>query len=628
MIDLTWVLSSCVLILAVSAIRAGFGRRLRPGLRYALWALVLLRLLYPGTVLSSPVSVQSAVERTETAQNLKAVRDVDTIEHSFSGAVEGFDRQERPVTVAEEVTPERFARMKTAMRVRDVLEPIWIIGIAVTAGAFLVSNLRFYRALRRRRRPLNTACPLRVYSVENLSSSCLFGNAIYIAAETAADEMRLTHVLAHELSHYRHGDPIWALLRCVALALHWYNPLVWWAAALSRQDSELCADAGALRRLGEEERESYGATLIALSVRRASRAPLLCTATTMTNGKKSLKERVTMIAHCPRMTAAVVLAVVVIAAIAAGCAFAGTKAEEHTFPMNGKNISDLETDKILSEISKAEKLEDSSALCVNTDNFHLNLTSAFDWADDGRIRYFFTKDQTTYSATLRLFTEKNSYFIINIHQCPEQERVYKLEHYLDALKYLPQDTIRALSPDAERYIVELTDGGTPGDFDRVICYGPNGAAELERWLLQLIVMPAHEENGAYQGSGDEVIRLFYGEPARQQADTALNGEGLAERVMHELFSLRLSPAHGESAVDFINYAGGRQSVSQYQDSLYALFQDVTFEPAEIPAHDADAIELMFHGGNRLVFWEGTNDVLWSEGEGGAEQGFHVVCADK
>ena len=46
----------------------------------------------------------------------------------------------------------------------------------------------------------------------------------------------LRHVLAHELTHYAHKDHIWSLLRCLALALHWYNPLVWLAAALSKRD--------------------------------------------------------------------------------------------------------------------------------------------------------------------------------------------------------------------------------------------------------------------------------------------------------------------------------------------------------------------------------------------------------
>lgn len=338
---LTWILSSCVLIAAVAAIRALFGKRLRPGVRYALWLLVLIRLLYPGTVAQSPVSVPAAAARTEIVQNVEALRGVQSIEHMANGSVEGMPRYElmpdRPVTVAPEpVTPERFARMQTTLKARDLILPIWYVGIAVTTVVFAATNLRFYSNVRARRRRIEADCPIPVYAVENLSSSCLFGRAVYVAAETAQDETQLRHVLSHELSHYRHGDYLWSLLRCAALAIHWYNPLVWWAAKLSRQDSELFADAGALARLGEDERESYGVTLIRLSARHEAKAPLLCAATTMTNGKAALRERVTMIAKRPRMTAAVLAAVLLIAAVAAGCTFTGAKKTPDNTPVDAQ----------------------------------------------------------------------------------------------------------------------------------------------------------------------------------------------------------------------------------------------------------------------------------------------------
>ena len=37
------------------------------------------------------------------------------------------------------------------------------------------------------------------------------------------------HVLAHELTHYNHRDHLWSVLRGAALAVHWWNPLVWLA---------------------------------------------------------------------------------------------------------------------------------------------------------------------------------------------------------------------------------------------------------------------------------------------------------------------------------------------------------------------------------------------------------------
>ena len=175
---------------------------------------------------------------------------------------------------------------------------------------------------------MDVDCPLPVYLVDDLSSSCLFAGAIYMAPETAEDPSSLCHVLEHELAHHRHGDRLWALLRCAALILHWYNPLVWWAARLSRQDSELFADAGAISRLGEDARESYGYTLIRLAAGSPSHTPLLVPVTAMKSSKKELRERVSMIARPSRRSLAVAILVLILAAAAAGCAFAGANEEE------------------------------------------------------------------------------------------------------------------------------------------------------------------------------------------------------------------------------------------------------------------------------------------------------------
>ncbi len=344
MTELTWILTSCLLILAVVAIRRFLGRRLRPGLLYALWALVLVRLLYPGTLWQSPVSVESAASGSELIQDMEALRELDDIRFEENGTVTGLYRDNGPVPapgdpgtdasqgdkapagsyvpVAVDVTPQRFERMERVLSVRRVLGIVWLAGTALTAGLIVLTNVTMYVRLRKRRVPVHAACPVRVWAVEGLDSSCLFAGSVYINPETVYDEERLGHVLAHELSHRRHLDPLWAALRCAALAVHWFDPLVWYAANLSRQDSELCADAGALKRLGGDVWDRYGATLIELSRKPAGLSPL-CAATTMSGTKKQLKERVIMIARRPRTTLTVALAALLIAAVAVGCAFAG-----------------------------------------------------------------------------------------------------------------------------------------------------------------------------------------------------------------------------------------------------------------------------------------------------------------
>lgn len=191
---------------------------------------------------------------------------------------------------------------------RGVLTAVWLGGAGVLAAALLACNLRFYLRLRRMRRthPIpGVAVP--VYVARGLPSPCLYGfprPAVYLTPAAAGEPELLGHVLRHELTHRRHGDHIWAVLRAAALALHWYNPLVWLAAVLSRRDGELACDEGALQGADDRERAAYGRTLIRLVTARPSAGELLCCATTMTAGTSSLKERIAMIARKPRTLAA------------------------------------------------------------------------------------------------------------------------------------------------------------------------------------------------------------------------------------------------------------------------------------------------------------------------------------
>ena len=344
MTSLTWIVSSCVLILAVIALRAAFGTKIRLETRYLLWGLVLLRLLLPFEIGRSAWSVASVMQRAEwtrLSQNFTALPDFDVTGYAGNdtGVTAGVKdpdglSAERPGPPAESAAE----RIPNAVGWRDTLRRVWYGGMALAAALFLASNLRFYLRLCRRRVPLDIGCKLKVYSVENLSSSCLFLGAVYVSAGTAEDCVKLRHVLAHELAHRRHLDGVWALLRCAALVLHWYNPLVWWASALARRDSELLADEGALKALGEGEREQYGATLIGLSARRSAAASPLCAATTMAGGKKALKERVVMIAKKPRTALWAAVIVLAGAALAVGATLAGAAEPDADGSVETENV--------------------------------------------------------------------------------------------------------------------------------------------------------------------------------------------------------------------------------------------------------------------------------------------------
>lgn len=346
-----WLLSSAALLLALILIRAVFGKKMRPGFRYALWGLALIRLLLPVTLFHtniSPADIAEDIVRPLTTSEtvyetlekpVYAGTMTDTTlsmpEAELQHPGEIYKIQGYPTDGEKGNQHTYFFRDSLKNVLSRLLPKIWLAGVCVTAAVFLFQNVRFAAMLRKRRVRLETECKLPVYAAEGLDSSCLFLRRIYVSPETAADEAWLRHVLAHELSHFRHGDGLWALLRCAALALHWFDPLCWWAASLSRQDSELWADAGALRKLGDEAWEDYGKTLITLSTGMKKNVPLLTAATAMCGGKKAIRERVAGIAQRKRLPVYVAVLALLIGLIAAGCAFTGVKAQTEPTVLTG-----------------------------------------------------------------------------------------------------------------------------------------------------------------------------------------------------------------------------------------------------------------------------------------------------
>ena len=333
-----WIVSSSVLIVVVVLLRFVLKGKISLRLQYALWALVLVRLLVPASFGNSDISVMNTALEVPVVQDAVILSGISEIELSNRGVVTGFQSgaimPDTPITVAEGKSEADFSRMKTVMSVRDIFTAVWGIGSVIMLLVCAVTNADFRRRLTQDRKLIPDAqCALPVYISSCVDTPCLFGlfhPAIYLTNEAIESEDTQRHAVEHELTHFRHKDNIWAILRSVCLAVHWYNPLVWCAAVLSRNDAELACDESTILRLGEEERASYGRTLIHLTCEK--RPALLNTATTMTGSGRSIKERIALIVKKPKMALYTMITVVIIAAVAVGCTFTG--AEKSDTPWN------------------------------------------------------------------------------------------------------------------------------------------------------------------------------------------------------------------------------------------------------------------------------------------------------
>ena len=335
------LLTSSVLILALLILREVFREKISRRVQYALWGLVLLRLLIPVNLPAVDFSVLSAVEPARVQVERRLVEN--------PVYVLPVERQEMPLSSDMPVEPTVILPIEGrhvavtsekgqppvmtsyALSLEEALGLGWILGMCGMAVWLAASNLRFWVMLRKKRIPLELDCKYPVFLVEEgLVSPCLFGlfrPAVYLTPGTMESEDGLRHVLAHEETHGRQGDPVWALLRSVCLVVYWFDPLVWWAAAASKEDCELACDEGALKRLGEAERIPYGQTLLRLIPLQKNRRGVLLTATTMTSDKKRMKERIVRIAENKKMKTAALCAMLAVVMCVCAVTFTGCTAD-------------------------------------------------------------------------------------------------------------------------------------------------------------------------------------------------------------------------------------------------------------------------------------------------------------
>ena len=204
--------------------------------------------------------------------------------------------------------------------------------------------------------------------------------------------------------------------------------------------------------------------------------------------------------------------------LAAVCALAATvlqsaRKTEQEFPMAGKNVSQLDTEQIISHVKKTQKCRKNTDLYVNGDNFDLQLTADFDLTDGGAVRFFYPDGKTTYSAQLRIFSDTGKFFVTQRSEWARQQTQYQLADYVDALKYLPQAEIRARFPDAEGFYVSLTEEGAPEDYEDTLTYRASGAGEISGWQIHLALTPRQEhmqtDENAERAQETQALHLFY-----------------------------------------------------------------------------------------------------------------------
>ena len=357
-----WILSSSVLIVAIILLRQIWRGKISLRCQYALWLLVAMRLIIPIQMGESIFSIENLInEMKEQAQSEVLVTEQCPPDVTYTYFYED---------VIEQYEVEQNAYNGILGRIPGISDSdveaviwagyvVWIAGIVTACIVFATTNWKLKKRLNQKVEKLDvTDCQLPVYRSEGIETPCLIGirrTGIYVTGEVAENPVLLRHVISHELTHYRHRDHIWAIVRCVCLILHWYNPLVWYATILSKQDAEFACDEGTILKLHAGEWKAYGKTLIQLTCKKKSE--LLVVTSTMTSAKKYINERIALIAKMQGGKQRIwVYAVIAVCAFGlTGVTFTEAKEVCNTQQICiGQYLDDVDWQRVQSDLSEAD----------------------------------------------------------------------------------------------------------------------------------------------------------------------------------------------------------------------------------------------------------------------------------
>ena len=260
-----------------------------------LWLLAGLRLLMPFQIQSDlslqpsadPVAqVQQQISRSQTPAAPEDFSPADLDVPAPVQTPEALPDIQAPVTTVISSTPspapETAPEPDTGVDFLSVLPWFWL-GIACCFGIY---SLYTYLTLK-----LKVREAVRIpggWECDRIETAFILGFIrpnIYIPMGMTPGEQR--YILAHERTHLDKGDHWFKMVGFLALALHWFNPLVWAAYILLCKDIEIACDERVVQFMELEERKAYSAALLNCSTNRAHFA-----ACPVAFGEVSVKERI------------------------------------------------------------------------------------------------------------------------------------------------------------------------------------------------------------------------------------------------------------------------------------------------------------------------------------------------
>lgn len=343
-------LEAALMVGLILLIVAVFRRKLPPLWQYALWALLIVKLMLPWI----PVNLGDDFHWIRLPERM-----VSNAYITFQ------DRLDSPIGLAGQspswMGPEGWNGESAIssessghlISIMEIAALVWLLGVLVAVAYAVIGNIRFSISLRKEKRTnvpsdlqdlfaqvrdsIGIRSHVRLQFSNSVTSPSLFGliSPVVLIPRHMAEQLAATEwecVLRHELVHFKRKD-IWVnTVFNLLAAVHWFNPAIWYGLKRLRFEQEAACDVSVIASIGNKD--TYVRSIIKVIEIGASRIPAP-TGIGFFDYKNQIKRRILMIRNLkPSKKRAALLGIIILSVV-------GLLALPSTFAQGGTSKPDI-----------------------------------------------------------------------------------------------------------------------------------------------------------------------------------------------------------------------------------------------------------------------------------------------
>ncbi|MCU7393081.1 M56 family metallopeptidase [Bacillus sp. ST24] len=310
-----WVIETSImasiLVGFILSIKVLLKNKLTPRWHYALWLILIIRLILPWSPDSS-FSIYSMLSREYEHTRLSIQSTKEVIEPKEQLLEHNKIKEENISNEKKGVSNKEDVHLDVSMY--DIFLGIWLLGIiGLTTTMFIlnrhlnhyitkqpnITDKKVIRIFENCKEKMSIKRPIPLIQAGKISSPTLLGvktPRILLSNKhiQQLDENQLRYIFYHELTHFKRKDIKINWLMYSLVIVNWFNPIIWYAYYAMREDQEIACDAYALTYIGSEEKLAYGHTILTLLEHYSTfyQVPNLAN---LSRNKNTIKRRIIMI---------------------------------------------------------------------------------------------------------------------------------------------------------------------------------------------------------------------------------------------------------------------------------------------------------------------------------------------